>query len=421
MIKRLKRKFIIMSTVSLLVLLSLIVTVMNLINYRSVVAEADTVLLLLSQNKGTFPGAFEPEFEGKPNKNFGGNNKKPLPHNMSPELPYESRFFSVLLKNDGTVVSTDTSRITVIDDKTATEYATDALSKENKSGSIGQYRYLKSIEGELVRITFLDCGRKIDAVKNFLITSCVISLCGFVLVSLVICFVSGRIIRPIAESYEKQKRFITDAGHEIKTPLTIINANADVLEMEYGGIESVNDIKQQTKRLTILTNQLISLARMEESENNIKTEEVSFSDITREICDSFKALAEIQNKRLLCETEASVNIRADGVKLGQLVSILIDNAIKYSADEGEISVELVKQNRSAILTVTNKTKENISKEQLEHVFERFYRTDDSRNSATGGHGIGLSLAKAIVNLHGGKIYAASNNENVFKITAVLPE
>ena len=223
MIRKLRIQFIVLAMLSLLLLLTVIVAGMNLLNYRSVVSDADEVLSIISQNRGAFPNT-----DGS--QSLGGRR----PHGMSPELPYESRYFSVLLGDDGTVLRVDTSRIASVDSNQAADYARAVEQRLSEKGFFGQFRYIKSYEDIGVRISFLDCGRKLDAYRNFLLISIVMALVGLLIVFFVIVFFSGKFIRPIAESYEKQKHFITDAGHEIKTPLTIINANTDLLEMDIG-------------------------------------------------------------------------------------------------------------------------------------------------------------------------------------------
>ncbi len=411
MIRKLKIKFIILSMTSLLVLLTVIVAGMNVLNYTSITAEVDDILIFLSKNKGTFP-----DFGGGPMGNPGNQ----LPPHMSPELPYETRYFSVVLGEDGTVLHVDTNRIKAVDRQTAIAYAQSAVSKQNETGFENAFRYLKSYEERTVRITFLDCGRRMDSFDRFLWTSILIALSGFAIVFFVICFFAGKIVRPIAESYEKQKRFITDAGHEIKTPLTIINANIDLLEMDVGMSESLTDIRQQTMRLSSLTSDLVYLARMEEADHKLPMIEFPLSEVVSEAALAFKAPALAQEKNFSCDIEDMLSMRGNDKAITQLVSIIMDNAMKYSPTGGDISLSLTKQNRVVNLTVVNTTTEAIARDALDHVFDRFYRTDPSRNSATGGHGIGLSLAHAIVSAHGGKIHAWTKDGACFGITATLP-
>lgn len=408
MIKKLKIKFIALSMTSLFILLLIIVAGMNIINYTSVCAQADEILSLISQNRGVFP-------------DFKGKGPDRLPRNMSPELRDESRYFSVLLDNSGNLIHVETSRITSVDTTTAIEYARNVMEKGKVRGFIDGFRFVQSHEGNTIRIIFLNHERQLDSFYHFLLISTGMALAGFIVVFFIISFCAGKITRPIAEAYEKQKRFITDAGHEIKTPLTIINTNVDILEMDIEENECLEDIKQQTKRLTDLVNDLVYLARMEESENSLQMIEFPVSEVIQEIAMPFKTLAQAQEKDFTCNVAPMLSMQGNNKAIEQLVSILMDNALKYSPKGGTISLDFSKQNKTLSLTVFNTTQTDVNPEDLKFVFDRFYRTDKSRNSETGGHGIGLSVAKAIVTAHGGKIHASTPDGNSFQITVSLPE
>ncbi len=407
MIQKLKIKFVILAMTALATLLAVIVTGMNLINYNTVVQEADMILSVLSQNKGAFP-----DIGGEP----GGR----LPYGMSPETPYESRYFSVFLNQSGEIINTDTSKIASVDDESAADYAQTVLGQTETTGFVDEYRFAFETEPNGYRITFLDCGRKLDSFHSFLYTSVTIAIAGLAVVFVIIFVLSGKIIKPIAESYEKQKQFITDAGHEIKTPLTIINANVDILEMELGENESLADIQQQTKRLRSLTNDLVMLTRMEESENSMQKIEFPVSDVVTEAVLPFRNVALQQGKEFVCNIQPLLTLKGNDKAIIQLVNILMDNALKYSPAGGTVAFQLTKHNRTLYIHTFNTTETEVNNHQLEKVFERFYRTDASRNSETGGSGIGLSIAKAIVEGHGGKIQAWTQDGRSFQISAALP-
>ena len=224
----------------------------------------------------------------------------------------------------------------------------------------------------------------------------------------------------MAESYEKQKRFITDAGHEIKTPLTIIGADADLLEMEFGESEWLTDLRRQTNRLTNLTNDLIYLSRMDEEKPRLQMIEFPLSDMMEEITQSFQSLIKSQNKQLTAEISPLISFTGDEKAIRQLLSILLDNAIKYSPEEGTICVKLEKENHAVKLLVSNTTVQPIESGSLKHLFDRFYRLDGSRSSSTGGYGLGLAIAHSIVTAHRGKIWAESPKENFLSIHVSMP-
>lgn len=421
MIKKLRRRFIVLAVAALFALLAVLVTGMNIINYCSVLKEADGILSILSRNKGDFPRDDRPNdlpSGEQPTEPDGQNKPQPLP-GLSPEAPYESRYFSVLLDADGNALYTDTKRIAAVDEQTAVEYAQTADADGKETGFLGVYRYIRSAEPEGTRIVFLDCSRSLDAFRSFFTASVGIALAGFAVVSLLFALLAGRIVQPIAESYEKQKRFITDAGHEIKTPLTIIRANTDLLEMELGENESLHDIRTQAERLTALTNDLVTLSRMEESAELPKVD-FPLSEVVSEAAADFRAPARAHGQTLVCNITPMLTLHGDSASLAKLVALLLDNALKYAPDGSTVTLTLARSGKNTSLCVENPTLRPLERETLPHLFDRFYRADASRNSGTGGYGIGLSVAKAIVTAQGGKIQATMPDGNTFRITATFP-
>lgn len=401
MIKKLQIRFVLITMLSLFVVLSVIITGMNIVSYRGVVRDADQLLELLSENKGRFP-----EFEGPIHK---------LPHGMSPEIPYETRYFTVTVDADDNAQA-DVGRIAAVDQETAIRYAGQA---KGDRGFVESFRFIRRIDGDNCQLVFVDCGRRLDAFHSFLVTSIVISLAGYLLVFLLVLFLSNRVVRPISDSYEKQKRFITDAGHELKTPLTIIRADTDILEMELGENEWLSDIQKQADRLSTLTADLVYLARLEEADHRIAAVDFPLSDVVSETAQSFQSLAQTQGKEFVLTVTPMLSMHGESKAITQLVSILLDNAVKYSPAGGRIHLLLEKQSKQILLSVTNDTLDTMGKKQLFQLFDRFYRGDSAR--ASKGHGIGLSIAKAIVTTHGGHITADAPAENTLRISAVFPQ
>lgn len=401
MIRKLKRRFIILALTSLFLLLAMIVVGMNWLNYKSVISEADETLGLISENRGEFPVS-----------TTGGR---------SAEIAFESRYFSMLVNpKTGDVVQTNLAQIYAVGVNTAIRYTEEVLSDNKYEGFVEDYRFKVNWEEGFVRVTFLDLGRKLEQFRDSLLFSIFASLAGYLITAIIICVLAGHFVRPVAESYERQKRFITDAGHEIKTPLTIISANVDVLAMDIGENESLTDIRDQTKRLAGLTNDLVYLARMEEAQDTMPMVDFPVSEVVADTAGPFATLAQSQHKALSLQIEPMLTMCGNDKAISRLVSIMLDNAIKYSPEESAVVLQLGKQGRHIQLTVSNISSVPIDSENLKHVFERFYRMDASRNSATGGHGIGLSMARAIVENHGGKISAATPDGSTFMINAMLP-
>lgn len=401
MIHKLRIKFIAASMLSLALVLFVILGGVNIMSYQKIVRDSDHILSLLSENRGRFPKQATP-FDGDAPKH-----DRPFTpgHKLSPETPFESRFFSVLLNESGQVINSDTGQIAAMDETSAGEVARKVWNTGKSHGFQGNYRYIRITENESVRLIFLDCGRVLSNFHTTLLASILIALTGLLSVLLLLVILSGRIVRPVAESYEKQRRFITDAGHELKTPLTIIGADLDLIDLELPNNEWLTDIRRQTKRLTDLTQDLIYLSYMEEEKPPIQRIEFPISDVTEETAQSFMGPSKNQEKVLELDIQPMLSWTGDEKAIRQLLSILLDNALKYSPNGGRISVSLKKESHILRCTVSNTIEQPLSSDSLKQLFDRFYRTDHSRNSQTGGYGLGLSIAKSIVSSHEGKIRA----------------
>ena len=415
MIKKLRFKFIAISMLSVFLVLLVIMGAINIMNYRHIVRDSESVLCLLAENNGEIP---------KPAKTFnstkGKNKNKSQFDDISPELPYEARYFVVRLNAQGEATSVDTGKIAAVDTETAIEYAKDLWQSKRDNGFVSHYRYLRQCEDSETMIIFLDCSKNLSSFRSFLLYSVICSLAGMLAFAVLVLLLTRMVMKPVQESYDKQKSFITDAGHEIKTPLTIIDADATILEMECGeDNEWIADIRAQTRRLTALTKDLIYLSRMEEQHNQVQMIDFPLSDVLTETAQSFQSLAKVQNKTFTIDIEPMMNFCGDEKAITQLVSILLDNALKYSDENGTISLKAHPKGKGVCLEVYN-TAESVETENLGRLFDRFYRADKSRNSQTGGYGIGLSIAKAVTEAHKGKITAASADGKSLTVTVVLP-
>ena len=414
MIKKLRIKLILASMFSIIIVLCIIMSTICFLNYRQMAADADSNLAILAENGGNFPMSWGYQEKDPPPGGGGGRER-----GFSPELPYELRYFSVSLDSEGHPITVNTGKIAAVNGSEAVEYARRVWEKAGSRGFEDDYRYFVHSSGSETEIFFLDCGRSLDTLRKFVITGIAVSLASLLVILLLLSFLSGRIVKPFSESYEKQRRFITDAGHELKTPLTIIDADAQILEMDFGENEWLQDIQQQTKRLADLTHDLILLSRMEEDRPQAQPIEFPLSDVVEETAQAFQALAKTQGKSLTCSAQKMISMYGDEKAVRRLITILLDNAVKYTEPDGIISLTLERQRNTVRLSVYNTTS-FISRDHLEHLFERFYRTDQSRNSQTGGYGLGLSIAAAIVKVHKGKISASTEDEKSLRVTVTFP-
>lgn len=417
MISKLRRKFIIISMLSVTAVLVMLIALINIFNFKEVIRNADDVLNILTANEGEFP----PDTDPKPMWAGPGG----LGHDgrgndlMSPEMRFEARFFTIVFDKSGNAVAVDTGRIAAVDSTEAISLGEDIYNSGRTTGFVGDYRYRRTDKDDVTLVIFYDCGRSLDNARSFLGISTAISVIGLLIVFALIAISSKAVVKPVADAYEKQKRFITDAGHELKTPLAVINADCDVVGMDIENNEWIDDIRKQTEKLTELTNRLIYLAKTEEGTKS-KLVKIDFpiSDVVSDEVESFRGLAKSNGRDIDTAITPDLAYNGDQRAIRELVSILMDNAIKYSPEGSTIKAGLQKSGSRILLSVSNDTTEPVSKHDREHIFDRFYRTDESRNSETGGHGIGLSIAKGITESHGGKIYAEGNDKEI-KITAEL--
>lgn len=406
MIKKLRQKFILISMISVILVLMILLGTINIINYNRLNNKADEVLELLITNKGSFP---------KPDK-FKDNGF--VGSHISPESPYETRFFWVEVSNSGSINSTDTVFIAAVSSEQAASYAMKAYNSGQESGFIGNYKFGYYEEDAIRKYIFLDCKRDLDTFRSFLTTSMSVSALGILMVFILVLILSKKVVKPIVKTYEKQKRFITDATHEIRTPITIIDANTEVLEMNIGNSEWTKSIKHQIRRLSSLIDSLAKLAKMEESQNVQEMSRFSLSEAVQQTADAFYALSVKSSKILKTDIESEIFFTGNEDAIKELLCILIDNAIKYSSENGMIRITLKKIKNRKEITVYN-TVDEIQTGQHEIFFDRFYRQDSSRSSEKPGYGIGLSIAKSITDSHKGKIYAKSEDGKSILFTVLL--
>ena len=342
--------------------------------------------------------------KGTPPDNIGKDHM-----GFSKETPFETRYFTVTLDADGNVSDCNTGRIASVDEDSAKEYATAVYATGKTTGFSDIYRYrVTRTADDTTMIVFVDCRQEISTVKNFAKNSFGISTLGLAAVFVLVVIFSKMVFRPVAESYKKQKQFITDASHELKTPLTIIDANTEILEMDYGESQWTKSIRNQTHRLANMTQQLITLSKLDEGEVNGEKTKFSLSDALIESVQPFESPARMQQKTIETDIAENVILYGEEKTIRQLFDILLDNAVKYSVANSVIRVHLYEKGNKKVLTVWNET-EPIPQGNLDQIFERFYRLDEARNSEKGGSGIGLSVAKAVVEAHKGKISAFSED------------
>lgn len=430
MVKKLRKKFVITAMLSLLVIILVMITVLNAANLISSIRDTDNLLTMLAENGGDFPkmgGMQKAPFDntGKERPDSG----KPalfmplqtLNNNRSREMPFMARYFFVRTDSTGALVTdTNVTRIASVSEEEAESMSLQVLEKGKKSGFLNSYRYLVSVqEDSSLLIVFMDVSTDLYRAYTLLLSSLAIGLIALIAMFVLVYLFSGRAVAPVVESLEKQKRFITDAGHELKTPLAVISANVDVLELESGKSEWTQSIRNQIKRLNSLVKNLLTLSRMSEESLQVVFSDFNISAVVSEAAASFEAMAE--SKKISYETDITQGIicHGDRAAINQLCCLLLDNAIKYCAAEGHVNVVLYEK-KTIHLEVSN-TCDDIPAGNLDRLFDRFYRSDLSRSRDSGGYGIGLSVARAIVTSHKGSITAKKDSDRIIRFIADLPK
>ncbi len=409
MIKKLRRKFILIAMGSTFLVVALLMSVINIVNIYQIEKRTDGLLNVISESGGTIPDYKQDKFEHISNE-FGTQ--------INEETSFETRYFTIGTNAHDQIVSIYTGHIAAVSPDEAKRFAQTVIDSNKEKGYIKNYKYLKTSSESGGMIIFLDCRQFIQTSASFLLISVLVSLLGLLAVFVLIFIFSKYAINPVIESMNKQKQFITDAGHEIKTPLAIISANNDVMELNSGETEWTKSTKNQIKRLNLLIKDLLTLAKTEEDGVKIVFAPFSASDAVKNTAYEFKTLAESQNKEFITDIDDGITINGDESAIRQLTSILTDNAVKYAPENGFVKVSLKPHGKSAVLKVENSC-DSPPKGDMSRLFDRFYRDDSSRARQTGGYGIGLSIAKAIVESHKGKISAETSKEGTVIFTAVL--
>lgn len=432
MVKTLKRRFILISMMSVTAVLVLVMVGINIMNYHKVVRDADIVLdmiheadeqlvmrtiRIINENDKSHPeddGALRNVQVDVPAIYVYSPDDKPPAHDGF--IPMHSL---IILDDSENVVEVYGNLL--FPGELSSDLAREVLDTGKSEGTIDDYRFRVSDREDGKRaVALVSIGEGIHGFYSFLKISTVVSVISLAVIAVIMLAVSDKAIRPMIESYEKQKRFITDAGHEIKTPLAIINSDADVLAMNIGSDnEWIEDIKKQTARMNKMTNDLILLSKMEEENINSQMEDIDLEETACGQMFFYRSAAEARDISMSIDSD-EVHIKGDKKMIDQLMAILMDNAVKYCPDHGEIKIALRALGKNAVFDITNDTAVDVDDETIKHLFDRFYRADVSRNSETGGHGIGLSIAKAITDAHRGKINAVHDHEQRMTFTVSIP-
>ena len=408
MINRLRRRFILIAVSSVTLVIVVLSLSVNLINFLSTDSDLTNMLEIIYENQGAVP-----DFPrgGRPDE------MRDLP--ITPETPYSTRYFVLRYGEDGRLRNLDMRHIAAVTEADVDAYLSVAMDRGAGFGYFGSYKYyvVPDGSGESTAI-FLECRQALRSVRMFALTSALVVIVCIALVYVLVLFFSKRAIDPVVRSVEKQKQFITDASHELKTPLTVITTSLKVLEMEVGEQKWIDKAQAQAEKMGHLVGDLVTLSRLDEEKPRLQIADFPVSEAVAETAESFRDFAATQGHALALEIPSGLTYRGDEYAVRQLVSILLDNAVKY-ADEGSgIGLRLERTKRGVTLRVHNACT-GMDPSELDRLFDRFYRVEKSRSKETGGFGVGLSIARSIAEAHRGSIRAECPDANTIQFTVLL--
>lgn len=335
------------------------------------------------------------------------------------EIASLSNYYTMTLNENGEIAEWESDRADLYSKESLQLFADQVLSGGRRQGRIGTQFYRLTESGDSRTLIVLDARLEMQAGQRVLATTSLVAGIACLLLSLGAWLLIRRMVKPVEEAFVKQQQFVWDASHELKTPLAVISANADLLDSEIGENEYLGYIRSEVKRTDELVKNLLTLARMDRGTAECQMAETDFSDAVLSVLLPFESTVFEAGKTMKSEIQEQVRVTGNASLLQQLTVILLSNALKYSNPGGTITVVLKKKGRGAELRVRN-TGEGIAPADRERIFDRFYRTDASRNSETGGEGLGLAIARSITEIHHGKIEAESQVGEYAEFIVTIP-
>ena len=436
MIRKLQKRFIRIAVLVLTAAMVLVVGIVNAANLIIVRNELQGTLAMLAEsNLPLYPAALPDQNSSEENdsgKNDPGKTKGPG-DSAAPGARFEDRnrhfrnmmnesnWFAVHFSPEGDIRSRNMFRTADMDEETAEILAGQALASGQASGWIQDYCFLVRNEGDFgYAVVILNCETRMAAVRNLALISALACAGGILLSWLLVTLFSRKAVEPTIRNMEQQKQFITNASHELKTPLTVISTNMELLKMENPDNPWIRSTQKQTGNMRHLVDELVYLSRMEEEHPVLNMESLPLASLLRETAEPFQAMAEFGGKEMSVRAEEHLRVTGDRPSLQRLMSTLLDNAVKYTPESGMIRAEAFQDGKSAVIRISNTVEKPMTKEQCTQLFNRFYRADESRNKEKqSGFGIGLAIASAIAEKHGGTMEARMEGE-MLQISARLP-
>ncbi|NLU53038.1 MAG: HAMP domain-containing histidine kinase [Clostridiaceae bacterium] len=410
MIRKLKIKFITAIMTILAIVFASVIGAINIASYRNADKQAMRFLTMVSDNDGMRPPA----------------PKAPEPIPREARIPPKrdegvfnlSNFYSVKLDENNNIIEVINDNKNLYTDEKIKEIARQALKIRKKYGSINKQRFLVTEKSYGKLIVFMDDRIAADNANQLLFISLSIGAASMLVLFIVSVFLANWLIKPVQEAFEKQKRFISDASHELKTPLSVIGTNADVLENEIGSNRWLTYIKSETARMSQLVTNLLTLAKLDDQDIKPAFSDFNLSKAIMSVVLPFESTAFEQKIHFTFDIPDNIFYKGDENGIKQVAVILTDNAFKHTEKNGEIRITLRQSANKRIFEVYN-TGQGIDEAEKGKIFERFYRADQSRSRANGSYGLGLPIAKSIIGMHKGKITVESEKGKWVKFTVIL--
>lgn len=409
-----RKKFILIAMMAMTICLLLVLLAINLINIYGVVREQRDILMIISENGGSFPAFGGPHVRRTPNR----------PYQITEESEYRIRYFVVTIGEQGDIVGVNLQRIAAVDKPEAAALGEKAAAMNQEFGFIDNYIFRAYIRdgGTHRQIVFVDWQEKLTSLKNFVLISVVMGAVGLAATFLIVLWLSQRAIRPVVISAQKQQQFITDASHELKTPLSAISVNMEVLALETGDNEWIASTNEQISMMRKLVDQLITSARLDEEASLYgEKQPLDMSELVSDAVTCFAPMAEAAGRAIETDLPEHTPIMGNEELLRRMLSVLCDNAIKHASGDGNIKLSLSSKGKAITLRVQNPWPAAEDSAIYEQMFNRFYKADPARSKddIRNGFGVGLSIAQKAAQWHGGFIQAAPVGQNAIRFTVML--
>lgn len=420
MFDKTKRKIVFTVVFSLLALMIVTLTTIWLSNRIALDRESREMLKTFAERfsleEQPVPAEGEIRPDGAPDFKSGNTGE---PHDDRPKNEPAFRlstFYSVAYSKSGEVLAVNNGNNDFQSEESLIKTASSILKKGKTSGKAGNMIYLVEERGDYTLVAMIDGTINRNNQMRLFRQMLVIGAIATAVLFVISIFIARRIVRPLEESDKRQKRFVSDAGHELKTPISVISANSELLKRQIGNNEWLSNIDYENERMSDLVKQLLILSKTDRGD--LPKETLDFSKLTDGEVLPFETLAFEKGKRIESEIEQGIFLEGNPNSLWQLLSILLDNALSHGIGD-TIGLSLKKERHSAVLSVFNDAEE-LSADQLAHLFDRFYRADEARAESAAHYGLGLSIAKAVADAHGGEIYAEyKGGKAIFTVTLPL--